>query len=174
MADDKFRVLAEINRRAKEKPVLVGGGAVEFYSFGQFVTGDLDLCAQTAALASILEEMGFCREGMYFVRGKLFIHVLGPGFKGRSDEVSVGEGLKIRVISLEDLIIDRLDSCKFWKYAIDCEQARYLLNTYPNRLDNAYLDERAVQDDVRDTLDDLRAQIGPARPKRKRTRQPRS
>jgi hypothetical protein len=168
MADDKFSVLAEINRRAKEKPVLVGGGAVEFYSFGQFVTGDLDLCAQTAALAAVLDDMGFSKEGMYFIRGKLFIHVLGPGFKGRSDEVSIGKGLNIRVISLEDLIVDRLNSCKFWKYVTDCEQARYLLGTYREKLDYEYLKERAVQDDVQDALDEFRAQIGPAKPAKKR------
>jgi len=156
MADDKFLVLAEINRRATDKPVLVGGGAVEFYSFGQFVTGDLDLCARTPALAAILVDMGFKKEGMYFIRGKLFIHPLGPGFTGRSDEVAIGKkGLKIRVISLEDLIVDRLNSCKWWKYQLDCEQARYLLNTYRGRLDRDYLEERAAQEQVRDTLDEL-------------------
>ena len=167
MADDKFSVLAEINRRAKEKPVLVGGGAVEFYSFGQFVTGDLDLCAQTAALSAVLEEMGFCKEGMYFIRGKLFIHVLGPGFKGRSDEISIGKGLNIRVIALEDLIVDRLNSCKFWKYQIDCEQARYLLNTYDERLDDEYLVERASQEGVGDILDNLRPRSGQVAGKRR-------
>jgi len=168
MADDKFSVLAEINRRAKETPVLVGGGAVEFYSFGQFVTGDLDLCAQTAALAAVLDDMGFSKEGMYFIRGKLFIHVLGPGFKGRSDEVSMGKGLKIKVISLEDLIVDRLNSCKWRKYQIDCEQARFLLSTYREKLDHDYLDERAVQEEVQDTLDGLREQIGAGGQKRTR------
>lgn len=156
MADEKFLVLAEINRRAKEKPVLVGGGAVEFYSFGHFVTGDLDLCAQTAALAAILEDMGFQKDGMYFIRGKLFIHLLGPDFRGRSDEVAIGKkGLKIRVISLEDLIVDRLNSCKWWKYQLDCEQACYLLNTYRERLDIEYLKECADRDDVRDMLDEM-------------------
>jgi hypothetical protein len=156
MADEKFRVLAEINRRSKEKPVLVGGGAVEFYSGGHFVTGDMDLCARTAALAEVLRDMGFRKEGMYFIRGKLFIHVLGPGFKGRSDEVAIGKGLSIRVISLEDLIIDRLNSCKWWKHAVDCEQALYLLNTYAEQLDYGYLEERADQDEVRDTLEELK------------------
>jgi hypothetical protein len=156
MADEKFSVLAEISRRAKDKPVLVGGGAVEFYSFGHFVTGDLDLCAQTAALAAILEDMGFQKDGMYFIRGKLFIHLLGPGFTGRSDEVTIGKkGLKIRVISLEDLIVDRLNSCKWWKYRMDCDQARYLLNTYRERLDYDYLRERAEREEVRDLLDEM-------------------
>ena len=168
MADEKFSVLAEINRRAKEKPVLVGGGAVEFYSGGHFVTGDMDLCAQSAALASVLKDMGFSRKGMYFIRGKLFIHVLGPGFKGKSDDVSIGKGLMIRIISLEDLIIDRLNSCKWWKHEVDCEQARYLLNTYRERLDSGYLEERAAQEEVGDMLDRLRPRSErPAKNRRK-------
>jgi len=38
---------------------------------------------------------------------------------------------------------------------IDCGQARYLLNTYRERLDRPYIEERATQEDVRDTLDAL-------------------
>ena len=160
MADDKFIVLGEITRRAKETPILVGGGAVEFYSSGHFVTGDLDLCAETARVAPVLETLGFRKEGMYFARGKLFIHILGPGFAGRSDDIALGKtGLGIRVISLEDLIVDRLNSCKWWKHQFDCEQAFYLLNTYRERLDDSYLEERAAQEEVRDMLDEMRARI---------------
>lgn len=160
MADDKFIVLGEITRRVKQKPVLVGGGAMEFYSLGHFVTGDLDLCAEAVRVAPVLEKMGFRKEGMYFTRGKLFIHILGPGFAGRSDDIALGKtGLGIRVISLEDLIVDRLNSCKWWKHQLDCEQAFYLLNTYHGRLDNIYLEERAAQEEVGDLLDEMRSRI---------------
>jgi hypothetical protein len=164
MADEKFLTLAEINRRAREKPILVGGGAVEFYTFGHFVTGDLDLCAQAAQIAPVLEEMGFKKDCMYFIRGKQFIHVPGPGFKGRYDDIKLAKGgPTIRVISLEDLIIDRLNSCKWWKYRPDCEQAGYLLNTYRGRLDLQYLRERAVQEDVLDMLEKSAGRIPASR-----------
>ena len=163
MADEKFLVLGELNRILKKKPVLVGGGAAELYSAGHFVTGDLDIYAERVELLPALENLGFRREGMYFVRGKIFIHVVGSNYEKRVDDILLkGTGLRVRVISLEDLIIDRLCSCKWWKHKADCEQALYLLNTFQDGLDRGYLEDRADEEEVRDTIDGLRAQIGPA------------
>jgi hypothetical protein len=158
MADEKFVVLAELNRILKKKPVLVGGGAAEVYSAGHFVTGDLDIYAERSELIPALENLGFRREGMYFVRGKIFIHVVGSNYEKRVDDILVkGTGHRIRVISLEDLIVDRLNSCKWWKHEADCEQARYLLNTFREGLDTSYLEQRVDEENVRDILDSLRA-----------------
>jgi len=162
MADEKFIVLGELNRALKKKPVLVGGGAAELYSAGHFVTGDIDIFADRDELLPLLAKMGFSKEGMYFIRGKVFIHLLGSHIEKRFDDILLkGTGLKVRVISVEDLIVDRLNACKWWRSKVDCEQATHLLNTYRDRLDTGYLEDRAEEEDVRDTLDELRASIAP-------------
>jgi len=160
MADEKFLVLGKLTKALKKKPILVGGGAAELYTAGHFVTGDIDILADRAELQPVLEKMGFKREGMYFIRGKVFIHVLNPYFDKRFDDIALkGTGLTIRVISVEDLIVDRLNACKWWRHKADCEQAAHLLNTFRDKLDADYLEERADAEDVRDTLHEILEQV---------------
>jgi hypothetical protein len=153
MVSEKFRLLGEISKRLKDRPVLVGGGAVELYSSGAFVTGDIDIIGDKEALISILQELGFKREGMYFTKGNIFFHLLSGPFEARSDVLSLkGTGFTLRVISIEDLIVDRLNACKWWKSAKDCEQAKYLIYVYIDKLDKEYLEERARVEGVIDVL----------------------
>ncbi len=56
------------------------------------------------------------------------------------------------MISVEDLIIDRLCGCKFWKSEYDCEHAGMLFASYKTKLDMEYLKERARAEDVSDLL----------------------
>jgi hypothetical protein len=158
MASDKFAVLIELSKRLDPKPVLVGGGAVELYTAGAFVTGDIDLIGDIKRVADALEEMGFVREGRHFVKGKIFIEVVAPTTGARTDEIKIQEkdieGM-VRVISIEDLIIDRLCACKWWRSQTDCEQARYLIGVYLDRCDRRYLAERARKEEVDDMLKEI-------------------
>jgi hypothetical protein len=153
MVSEKFRLLGEISKRLKDRPVLVGGGAVELYSSGAFVTGDIDIIGDKDALISILQELGFKREGMYFTKGNVFFHLLSGPFEARSATISLkGTGFTLCVISIEDLIVDRLNACKWWKSAKDCEQAKYLLYVYVDKVDKEYLEKRAKVEGVLDIL----------------------
>jgi len=166
MVSEKIRVLGELTKRLKTRPVLVGGGAVEFYTAGTYTTGDMDIIGRSEEIVPALTKMGFKKEGMYFIKGKLFIHIVGSYFSERYDDIAFqGSDLVIRIISIEDLIVDRLNACKWWSSATDCEQARSLLGTYLAKVDMEYLKGRAEEEKVLDFLDEM---LGKDRPSKKR------
>jgi len=151
--------MAWLNKKLKETgiktlPILVGGSAVELYTFGHYVSGDIDLVAQNRdEIKNILLSTGLFREvGRIFVSEELGIFVDIP------DNVLAGSYEKIRtikipeleaeikVIGVEDLIIDRLNACIFWRSQSDCEVARYLFEKYKNELELEYLIERAKKE----------------------------
>ena len=46
------------------RPVVMGGHALEFYTLGDYATGDVDMvCSDIAAAAEALQAAGFQREG---------------------------------------------------------------------------------------------------------------
>lgn len=63
-------------------------------------------------------------------------------------DMDIGDNLHIRVIGIEDLILDRLNSCVHWNYSTDCEWAEYFLKKFGHAIDIHYLKEKAKNDDV--------------------------
>jgi hypothetical protein len=156
MENEWLDVIEELTRRAKEKPVVVGGFAVEFYTAGMYSTGDIDLIGSMDELSKILLSMGFKKEDRLFIKGKMAIDIVGSRSYGRFQELEVSKRkTKLRFISVEDLLIDRLCYCKFWRSATDCEQATYLWNVYKGKFDENYLRGRAEEEKVLDRLDGL-------------------
>jgi len=96
---------------------------------------------------NILEEFGFKRSGIHWIDEQIgiFIEVPGDYLAGRKDKITTMtvEGLKVYIIGIEDLIIDRLAACHEWKSDTDCKQAHYLLRYYQSRVDFEYLTEKA-------------------------------
>jgi hypothetical protein len=108
-------------------PIVVGGEAVELYTQGNYTTGDIDIKAPFDALAEVLSEWGF--KGFEGTKRIWFNKdlVLGVDWVGytldegaeaerRVTEVMVGSE-SVRIISIEDLAVDRLCAAKFWKDA---------------------------------------------------------
>lgn len=110
-------------REGLARPVLVGGGAVEFYTSGAVVSGDFDLVTPNdAALERALLEQGFRREdcpghllrGYYHPDLAIGIEVVGSRLlDGNADRsrvklVSIDEQSHVEIISVEDMIADRL------------------------------------------------------------------
>ncbi|VVB84789.1 Uncharacterised protein [uncultured archaeon] len=135
-----------------KKPVLVGGSAVELYTRGRAMSLDLDLIGDISLIAPILESQNFKRTGRHFHKGSIYIEVPSGTLQGERSVVLEYNGKKIRVISVEDLIIDRLCGCKFWKSEYDCEHARMLFASYKTKLDMGYLNDRAKKEEVSDLL----------------------
>jgi hypothetical protein len=156
MENEWLDVIEELTRRAKDKPIVVGGFAVEFYTAGMYSTGDIDLIGSSDELFKILQSMGFKKEDRLFIKGKIAIDIVGSRLYGRFSELDVSDRkTKLRFISIEDLLVDRLCACKFWRSATDCEQATYLWNVYKGRFDEDYLRERAAEENVLDRLKEL-------------------
>jgi hypothetical protein len=147
----------EMCGRTDKSPVVVGGTAVDIYTKGLFPSRDIDLIGYRRVIGEILEKkFGFARAGRHWVNERIgiFIEVPGDYFSGDKNKITtiwVGS-LKLYVIGIEDLIIDRLNACVHWKSETDCDQARYMIRYYRDRLDFGYLEKKAKDEGILKTL----------------------
>ena len=89
------------------------------YSLGGYSTYDVDLVCDRKVAGEVLEKLGFRKEGRFWINDELEIVVEFPditlaGSKDRIETFEV-DGFRIYVIGKEDLIVDRLNACVFWK-----------------------------------------------------------
>lgn len=146
-----------MDARGLPRPILVGGGAVEFYSGSTVMTGDIDVTSPVQPeLEEELQSLGFVRPSG---RGQAlcgWIHPdLGLGFEvvgnspmgGGIDPARLrlvspaGETAFFRIISVEDLVADRMGQFASGSAHEMRDQARILVSLYPD-LDRSYLDRR--------------------------------
>jgi len=144
----------------KTKPIVVGGSAVDFYTNGVFQSNDIDLVGNRKIIGDILEStFGFKRSGRHWINEQIgiFIEVPGDHLAGSKDKITTMtvEGLKLYIIGIEDLIIDRMAACQEWKSETDCMQAYYLLRYYLSRIDFEYISEKANQEGLSAVLKKL-------------------
>lgn len=133
---------------------LVGGQAVETYTAGQLTTGDIDITTtDRAETERVLSKLGFKKEGMIWLNEKLAIafHIVAsyPSRTERARTIEIPP-YRVRVIGVEELIIDRLRAAKFWKSERDLEQALVLFNGFRKRIDLEYAIMRAKEEGVDD------------------------
>ena len=139
---------------------LVGGQAVETYTAGQFTTGDVDVTTtHREATENLLRRLGFKKEGMVWLNEKLAIavHIVGS-YPSRTEKVRSLEvgAYTVRIVGVEELIIDRLKAAKFWKSGRDSEQAAVLFDGFRKSIDVDYLVRRASEEKVDDILRKIR------------------
>ena len=130
------------------EPILVGGGALEFYTAGGYATKDMDLALPVAPeVDSAFAALGFEKEGRYWYHAELDLLFEAPapaglpGEDGPRTEVEV-DGLRVVVIGIEDLLIDRLRAWVHSKSDEDGRWARRLALLYPDRIDWHYVRQR--------------------------------
>jgi hypothetical protein len=168
LIDRKMVFLGWLNRQLeaqniKELPILVGGSAVSFYTAGNFASLDIDLCYDSIFFAPILLKNGFRKDGRYWSNDELQIVLECPG--SRSPEkincIKLPNGDKVLIISLEDIIIDRLCAFKFWGTAQDGEWAKIMFCSASSQIsiDFQYLERRARDEDVLDVLKQIETDI---------------
>jgi len=152
--------LARVAERMKAQgclpPVLVGGGAVEIYSNSAIITGDFDIStARQDVFEQALREEGFVRPSGAGKATRGWIHPeLKLGFEVVSDRlldgnaerdrvrrISIGDEGEIAVISVEDMIADRMGQYASGTARDRLDQARLLLRLNPD-VDKVYLDRR--------------------------------
>jgi hypothetical protein len=143
--------------RGLGRPVLVGGGAVEFYSGGALMTGDIDVTTPSQPeLEEELRCLGFIKPSGAGVSLRGWIHPqLGLGFEvvgsspmgGGLDPARlrlvqpVGETARFRIVAIEDIIADRMGQFASGTAPEMGGQAAMLLRLYPD-LDHTYLERR--------------------------------
>lgn len=147
-------VIAEALRNIGQDPVLVGGAAVEFYTQGGYSTADIDLVTEGGSDAiALMKELGFEKIGKDFVDTKRKIYIEFPSSSLKPGEKTIQVQKKdqwLKVVSLEDLIVDRLCAFKFWQSEIDGVNTMLLLEE--GDLDEGRLLRRARGEDVEDAL----------------------
>jgi len=145
-----------LERTKPDSVYVVGGQAVETYTAGQFRTGDIDIVTpDSKAAEEILKRIGFEREGMIWLNKALglAIHIVGLFAKNSEKARIIRAGpYLVRIVGVEDLIIDRLAAAKFWNSQVDLEQAKALWKGFRKQVDLQYLRKRAKEEKVEDVL----------------------
>ena len=145
-----------LEKKKPESVYIVGGQAVETYTAGQFRTGDIDIVTpDSKAAGEILKRIGFEREGMVWLNKTLglAIHIVGLFAKNSEKARIIHAGpYKVRIVGVEDLIVDRLVAAKFWNSQVDLEQAKALWKGFRKQIDLQYLGKRARDEKVEDVL----------------------
>ena len=153
----------EVARRGGKTPIVVGGEAVELYTQGSYTTGDIDIKSPLEITKSVLKEWGFSKKGRTWFNQQLDIYIdwlgasldEGPDAEERVTTITVAKDLEIRVISIEDLVIDRLNAAKYWGDVDSLMWAKVLLGIkkrFAGGIELNYLKERAKKEGTTDLL----------------------
>ncbi|MDI6715981.1 MAG: helix-turn-helix domain-containing protein [Actinomycetota bacterium] len=147
------------------RPIIVGGNAVEFYTAGGYATYDIDVVAPSEPLDKILRNWGFEKVGRHWINEELDIIIEAPAFaldkKEQHEklyEVEI-DNLKVYILGIEDLIIDRLNAYVHWKSSDDGIWAKELAVLHSREIDWDYLEKRAKEEHVKAALDEIRDEI---------------
>ncbi len=145
---EKYKVLLTV----------VGGASVQYYTEGAYETGDLDVILEDDTkeiVESVMSELGFKRTTNY----RHFEHLLFPFVVEFPPEpIEVGgrqinqvnlltfNDLKVRVIRLEDIIMDRIIAGVEWRDEPSLLQARLLYLKNIKIIDKDYLEQFAKEE----------------------------
>ena len=147
------------------RPILVGGGAAEYYSASSLMTGDIDLCSpHQEQLEAIMQQHGFIRPSGPGMATRGWIHLeIKLGFEivastpmdgsVDADHVflvdNIGGGDGFAIISVEDLIAYRMGRDASGSAPEMIVQARILLSLHPDA-DLDYLERRIREESFGD------------------------
>lgn len=125
-------------------PIVVGGLSVEIYTQGDYTTRDIDIVTSSSiGLRELLLQIDFKKEGRIFYHEdiEVAIDVVDNFLAGSYDRITkleIAAGKNIYVISIEDIILDRLrdyehDESRHWGFM--------LLSDHFEKVDLKYLKE---------------------------------
>lgn len=158
------RASAAMIARGFLAPVLVGGAAVEIYSGSAISTGDFDIVtARQEEFEEELRKLGFVRPSGAGVATRGWVHPdLKLGFEivstslldGMADRdrvrlIDLGEDGEAAIISVEDMIADRVGQYASGSAPEMLEQARRLFTLHADA-DLAYMEKRIRHESVGD------------------------
>ena len=134
------------------EPILVGGLALELYTDGGYATKDVDLAlARTPEVDRAFADLGFEKKGRFWIRPDLDLYFEAPAPAGLPGETAprlelLIDGLRVVVLGVEDLLIDRLRASVHWKSTEDARWSERLVALHRERMDWSYLRSKAAAD----------------------------
>ena len=144
--------------KGRRMPVLTGGSAIEVYLDGTLRTGDMDVIYNVKAMEGVLRSWRFALGGGLRAWANdelgMAIDMVGEDYNGSYDRVTTitTDYGPATIMGIEDLIIKRLSSAKFWRVPTDVDQAFLLAKAHADRIDWPYLEEEARKADISDYL----------------------
>jgi hypothetical protein len=156
------RAVEAMLEQGLDPPILVGGGAVEFYTSGAIFSGDFDIVtASQEAFERALFAEGFRKEdrpdrllrGYYHPELVIGIEIVGSRLlDGNADRsrialVTIGPDSRVAIIAVEDIIADRMGQFSSTPVGVPemLDQAAVLFSLAPE-IDENYLDARIKQE----------------------------
>lgn len=137
--------------------VLVGGSAVEFYTAANYLTRDMDFIANhTDHVKETMLGLGFkSHGGTWHLPDSSILVEFPPGpLEGdwdRTQEVTLSNGTSIKVIGIEDIILDRANAATHWQDRSE----EWVLNMITSRyedIDWDYLMKRAKEEQCEEVI----------------------
>ena len=142
------------------QPVLIGGNAVEFYTAGGYATNDIDIAAPSEPVDKVLKEWEFSKEGRFWINESLDILIEAPAFSLKAHqldkltEITI-DNMKVFIIGVEDIVLDRLNAYVHWNSKDDLMWAREIIANNKDSFDWDYLLKEA-DDKVKKEIKKLR------------------
>lgn len=153
-------ILTKLLENKQIRSVIVGGLAVEIYTRSDYTTVDIDMIVSDRELAGqILVQLGFSVEGRHWYHEKLMVSIeipndiLEDADDSKVTEIQINNDLKVYVIGIEDIILERLRACVHRKSSSDCEWGKRMFLLHHDRLDIEYMKEMSKKDLTRNLLD---------------------
>lgn len=135
--------------------VLVGGTVVEYYTAGEYTTGDIDMVLpplEKREVEKVMQELGFERfeDYRHWLHPKIPVPVEfppGPLQIGHLpvqevNEIEIGE-VKLKILKVEDILLDRLIMAQEWKDFQAQAQSEMLMIAHYVEIDWPYLHQKA-------------------------------
>jgi len=166
--DKKIRFMALLTSslpKGRRRPVLAGGSAIEVYLDGTLRTGDMDIVYNRKALEEVLKAWGFALGGGLRAWANeelgLAVDMVGEDYSGSYERVTTitTEYGPATIMGIEDLILKRLASAKFWNVPTDLEQAFLLGKAHDDSIDWSYIQEESRKADTGDFVAKLKGML---------------
>ena len=135
--------------------VLVGGAVVEYYTAGEYTTVDIDMILpplEKREIENVMEELGFERFEDY--RHWLHSHIpipvefppgplqIGHLLVQEVNEIEI-EKVKLKILKVEDILLDRLIMAQEWKDLQAQVQAEMLMYAHYSEIDWSYVHQKS-------------------------------
>ena len=145
----------EMEARGYQRPVAVGGFAVEAYTQGRFMSMDIDLVGNRDGIVAVLRDLGFAsNDGRNWMSTQFDIHidiqggaVNIPGGDARITAVEAADGCTINMVSITDIVADRISACACG-HKDSGIQARAILQAWSDHIDFGVLRDVCRQENA--------------------------
>ena len=157
-------LLARLFAERKVGFTIVGGAAVQFYTQAEYTTSDLDVILtgdETADIEYVMNKLGFKRTTTYrhfeHPRFKFVVEFppspieVGNRYIDKVATIETQFGI-VRIIRIEDLIMDRIIAAVEWRSPESLKQAQMLWVKHKKQIDRKYLSEFARSEGYITTL----------------------